>query len=142
MAGFEVRESLVDLKFPDVPQWAELRVSCSAISIGDLQEAATLAAIEHEHPDAGDMAKVARLYEAFAESLRSWNLTRDGQPIPADLGGVLSLEDWAPPPAGPGALNLIEAWIKAVAEHHMRQLAPDQVAATIAANAVTASEIG
>ena len=112
--GFEVRETLVLLRFTE-PAYKDLVVECSAISVGDLREAAKLASINADNPSELDLAKIDRLIAAFAGSLRSWNLTRRGKPIPATLRGVQSLERYAEPP-GIGALNLVEAWMVAMSE--------------------------
>ena len=127
--GFEVQETLVRLQFTD-PAYAELEVQCAAISVGDLREAASLATINQESPSELELKKIDKLIAAFATSLRSWNLTRRGKPIPATLRGVQSLERWAIPP-GIGALNLIEAWMIAMAEQAMADLPPEKIAATI-----------
>lgn len=90
MAGFEVKEDTLRLVFED-PSFAGLEVVCALISLDELAAAASLANIDPDEVTAAELEKVRELRDAFADALRSWNLTRGGEPVPASLAGVRSL---------------------------------------------------
>lgn len=77
--GYEPPSTGLKLDFSDTP-YAGLEVTMGAISLGQLL-------------DIGDMAEAGGTREMvtrFADVLESWNVTRKGEPVPADLDGVLS----------------------------------------------------
>lgn len=113
--GFEVKETRVRLRFTD-PSFAGLEVVCALIPLDELVAAASLARIDLSDITDEDLAKVTQLRDAFAGALRSWNLTRDGKPVPADLAGVRSLDTVF-------LLQLIEPWLAHSAELAAKQQA-------------------
>jgi hypothetical protein len=102
VGGYEVPSSSLHLSFDKYPG---LEVEAGSIALGrllDLTEGA-------ESLRSGDAASdsATALFAEFGEALRSWNCERDGQPIPADLTGLRSLE------AGFGA-DILLAWFDAI----------------------------
>lgn len=87
-----------------------LEVVAKAAGIGDYlaisEMAGTLATIP---PDPSDVAKLRKLFEAFAKQLVSWNLEEpEGTPVPTTLKGLLSQDPRF-------VARIILAWMDAVA---------------------------
>lgn len=89
--GFEVKENVQKLVFTD-PSFEGLEVRVALIPLDELTAAASLARIDPKDVTPEDVAKVTQLHDAFAGALRGWNLTRKGEPVPATLDGVKSLD--------------------------------------------------
>jgi hypothetical protein len=107
--GYEPPSTGLKLDFSDTP-YAGLEVTMGAVSLGQILDIEDLT-----EATGGTREMVTR----FADCLESWNVTRGGEPVPADLAGVLSQDPnfilaivlaWqrnvatAPPPL-PGALS-------------------------------------
>lgn len=105
-SGYEVDETLARLKFPDKDG---LDVLCSMPGLDELFAAAELTSVKPEKLTATDYAKVNAVIESFGHSVREWNLTRDGEPVPATADGVKSLPMKF-------RMELIEAWLTAASE--------------------------
>ena len=101
MTGFEPPGSGAKLDFSDTA-YAGLQVTMDAISLGDLLDIQGLA-------ETGTTAAVREMVARFAKSLESWNVTRNGEPVPATLEGALSLDA-----VFIGAI--IKAWTQGTAE--------------------------
>lgn len=82
MAGFELAPKIYKLKFEDYPG---LEVSAREPSTGKLLE------LQELGDEASTVTDVRKLFREFAEFLVSWNVTRDGEPVPADYDGLLSM---------------------------------------------------
>lgn len=78
--GFEPPGTGLKLDFSETP-YAGLEVTMGAISMGG--------ALELEETPAGGLG-ARKVLARFADHLEAWNVTRKGEPVPADLGGVLS----------------------------------------------------
>ena len=77
--GYEPPSTGLKLDFSDTP-YAGLEVTMGAVSLAQILD------IEDASEAGGTRAMVTR----FADCLESWNVTRAGEPVPADLAGVLS----------------------------------------------------
>ena len=132
MAGFELQETLVRLRFED-PSFDGLEVVCSVVPIGELTAAASLANVDPTNIQTEDLAKVDQLIDTFASALREWNLTRRGRPVPAIHRGVKSLDLVF-------SMQLIAAWLTGAAEVLAKEAAEsmsaDQVAASLTSEAL------
>lgn len=124
--GYEVEETVARLVFPDRDG---LEVVCALPSLDELFSAAELAAVDPEKLRAEDYARLNQVIDMFANAVRSWNLTRNGEPIPATPDGVRSLEMTF-------RIELINAWMSAAAEavaQKSKQQAPELDPAAIEA---------
>ena len=101
MTGFEPPSSGQKLDFSETA-YAGLEVTMDAVSLGDLLDIQDLA----EQASAGSAAR--QLLSRFAAALESWNVTRDGRPVPPTLEGVLS-QDAA------FVLAVVQAWQQGMA---------------------------
>ena len=81
--GFEPPSSGQKLDFSETA-YAGLEVTMGALSLGELLDIQDLA------DEAAAGRAVRQLLVKFAGCLESWNVTRDGKPVPATLEGVLS----------------------------------------------------
>lgn len=77
--GYEPPSTGLKLDFSDTP-YAGLDVTMGAVTLAQVLE------IEELSEGDGTREMVTR----FADCLESWNVTRGGEPVPADLAGVLS----------------------------------------------------
>ena len=102
MAGFEPPSTGQKLDFSETA-YAGLKVTMGAISLGDLLDIQDLA----EQASAGSAAR--KLLSRFAAALESWNVTRDGRPVPPTLEGVLS-QDAA------FILAIVQSWQQGLAQ--------------------------
>ena len=84
MTGFEPPGSGAKLDFSDTA-YAGLEVTMDAVSLGDLLDIQDVA-------ETGTGAAAREMVTRFAKCLESWNVTRNGEPVPATLEGVLSLD--------------------------------------------------
>lgn len=85
--GFEV-ETVARLVFPDgAYEGAEVFARCS-LSIGEYLDFVTV----RDAPGEDVRPWVEALYGAFAPYLVSWNLTRNGVPVPCNVDGLLSID--------------------------------------------------
>lgn len=89
--GFEVPETTLQLSFTD-PSYAGLEVACRMAPRGVLTAAASLGGVDPRRFTREHAATLDHLSDAFAESLLSWNLTRNGVDVPATKEGVDSLD--------------------------------------------------
>src|SRR5581483_10938953 len=87
VTGFEPPSSGQKLDF-SATAYAGLEVTMDAVSLGDLLDIQDLADAARAGDAPGDATR--RLIAKFAGCLESWNVTKDGKPVPADLEGVLS----------------------------------------------------
>lgn len=86
-----VRDKRYKLVFED-PEFAGLEITTKPMPTGDYLE---MLALMEERPETTRESKVQheRITEIFATALLSWNLeTEDGDPIPADLDQLRSLD--------------------------------------------------
>jgi hypothetical protein len=81
MGGYEAPVTTYGLDFSETPH-AGLQVNVAAGTVGEFLDLEDLAA-------AGETRS---LFRRFAELLTSWNVTRNGQPVPPDYEGMLTLE--------------------------------------------------
>ena len=102
MSGFEPPSSGQKLDFSDTA-YAGLEVTMDAISLGDLLDIQDLA----EVASAGKAARA--LFVKFAAVLESWNVTKGGHPVAADLEGVLA-QDAA------FIVAIVQAWQQGMAQ--------------------------
>lgn len=79
--GFEPPVTGLKLDFSEHPLYAGLEVTMSGISMGG--------ALELEETPAAALG-ARKVVARFADHLESWNVTKLGEPVPADLDGVLS----------------------------------------------------
>ena len=99
--GFEAPQTVYGLDFADTP-YAGLEVAVRATTLDEL-----LGVLELLD---WDTAKgLRKLFDAFSGFLASWNVEQGGKPVPADLDGLLSLEE-------PFATAIILAWQRRVIE--------------------------
>lgn len=113
MTGFEVPQTQLRLVFSD-PSYAGLEVVCALPPLDKLEETAAIAA----DPAAVTPDTAARLLDTFAEQLVSWNLTRNGEPVPATRAGLGSLDLLF-------AMQLIMAWLSSTGELLKQQRATE-----------------
>lgn len=85
--GFEVPTSVLNLTFDEYP---DLEVRAGSITLARLLDLTEQA--EGLRKDAGSASEARELFAEFGGKLRSWNCERDGEPIPATLDGLLSLD--------------------------------------------------
>lgn len=99
----EDHEKLYKLLFEDMPG---LEVFAREPSVGQLMEMNELGDMDAKTLDA---AKMRGLFRTFAGLLDSWNVTRKGEPVPADYGGIATMS--------PGlVMRIVTALAKAVGE--------------------------
>lgn len=114
--GFEAPTNLLKLIFTD-PSYEGLEVYVRFVGADDLAEASKL-----QHIAAKDVrpSHVAGLLDQFAERLVSWNVTIDGEDVPATRDGIRRLDILF-------QLPIIEAWVSAYGTHlNDLKLAEDQ----------------
>jgi hypothetical protein len=75
-----------------------LIVQVQSVSVGTMLDLVDLADAENRKP-----ADIAKMFDTLGDALVSWNLTRQGEPVPADRAGVRSL-------GVPEAMTLVKAW--------------------------------
>ena len=100
--GFEPPSSGQKLDFSETA-YAGLEVTMDAVSLGDLLDIQDLA----EATAAGAAARA--LFAKFASCLESWNVTKNGRPVAADLEGVLA-QDAA------FILAIVQSWQQGMAQ--------------------------
>lgn len=94
--GFEAPATVYQLDFADT-EYAGLEVAVRATTIDQFLHVQDLL-------DGSDTPKGMRqVFGAFAELLVSWNVTKDGTPVPMTLDGLLGLEE-------PFVTAIILAW--------------------------------
>lgn len=85
--GFEV-ETVAKLVFPDgAYEGAEVFARCS-LSIGEYLDFLAV----RDAPADEVRPWIEALYGAFARYLVSWNLTKNGEPVPCTVEGLLSID--------------------------------------------------
>ena len=99
--GFAPPSSGQKLDFSETA-YAGLEVTMGALSLGELLDIQDLA------DEAAAGRAVRQLLVKFAGCLESWNVTRDGRPVAADLDGVLA-QDAA------FVLAIVQAWQQGMA---------------------------
>lgn len=87
MPGFEPPSSGQKLDFSDTA-YAGLEVTMDAITLGDLLDIQDLVERTAAGEAAGEAAR--ELVARFAAALESWNVTKNGEPVPATYEGALS----------------------------------------------------
>jgi hypothetical protein len=87
MGGFEPKRKTYRLKFED-PDLAGVEVVMASLTIEAMVGMA--AAADAVRGDAPDAAMIGDLFGRFAAALKEWNVTSDGQPVPATRDGVMS----------------------------------------------------
>src|ERR1700679_3254059 len=103
--GFEAPRTVYQMDFADT-QYAGLEVAVRAPPVDELRSLMELI-------DGRDEAKgIRRLFAAFAEFLVSWNVERDGHPVPTTQDGLMGLEE-------PFVTAIILAW-----QRHLVQAPP------------------
>jgi len=105
MGGFEAPGTGTVLDFAGT-QYEGLEVTVDAVSTGLM-----LDILEHYEAVAAEGVTMAQarpaiqaLFEGFSSVLESWNVTRKGEPVPATLEGIRSLDITF-------VMKVIEAWI-------------------------------
>lgn len=108
--GYEAPTSTFLLRFEDHPG---LEVRARSVPLGVFTQLASLADVV-EHKDDHDLAALASglgelgtLFDNFGDALVEWNVTINGQSVPATPDGVRRLDV-------PFALELIFAWMDAI----------------------------
>lgn len=109
--GYEIQETTYRLKLEELGAEVVVREP----SIGATGAAAALAEVDFDavrdgRIAPGDVGRIMSLLDAFAGCLASWDLTREGQPVPATVEGVRSLPL-------PLALAIISAWMDTINAH-------------------------
>ena len=102
MAGFEPPSTGQKLDFSETA-YAGLKVTMGAISLGDLLDIQDLV----EQASAGKA--VRSMMRKFAAALESWNVTKNGRPVPATYEGVLQ-QDAA------FVLAVVQSWQQGMAQ--------------------------
>ena len=103
--GFDLddHEKLYKLIFEDTPG---LEVFAREPSVDQLMQMAKLGDVDAKKLD---MATMQTMFRTFAGLLESWNVTRKGEPVPADYDGVATMS------AGL-VMKILNALARAVAE--------------------------
>jgi hypothetical protein len=83
VGGYEAEAKVLVLTFEDHPGLEVTARSPSTGGLLDLQEAAE---------EAASVDGLRKLFRMFAGYLADWNVTRDGEPVPASYEGLLSLD--------------------------------------------------
>lgn len=103
MAGFEVPVHVFQLEFE---KYEGIEVKARSVQFGKLLEVADqLDAVKGD--GVTDFAAVRELVKTFGKSLKSWNLTSEGELIPCDLAGFYSLDFTF-------AMDILQAWSNAI----------------------------
>jgi hypothetical protein len=104
--GFEAPQKAYRLNFAETGL-AGLEVTAGSLPLGEFLKVSELAAAKDDPQGAANSAK--QLFETFAGSLLSWNLTRDGEPVPATYDGILGQDlDFM--------MKIVLAWVSAMAD--------------------------
>lgn len=101
MAGFDVGRTVYRLTFDD-PRFEGFTVDVAAMSVAETWAYNDALA---EAKDADAYTRV--IVNTIGRQLLSWNATKDGQPVPASLDGLLDLDDHY-------ASAIITGWLKAI----------------------------
>lgn len=104
--GFEAEVPIYNLRFHG-SKWEGLEVKMESASVGFLFDAARMAEEIRDTKGTGQMARVEQLIKQVSACLVSWNITKRGEPIPADIEGLRAQPIDL-------VLELIQAWTKAV----------------------------
>ena len=106
---FERKRKTYKLRWAEDEELAGLQVTMRSVSVESMLAMAGLA---DELRSAGDEAgpgRIRELFERFADRLQEWNLAEEGEPVAADLAGVMSCDlDFI--------MVLFEAWFSAVTD--------------------------
>jgi len=108
VSGYELPRRVIDLDLPDHPG---LAVQARSISMGQVLELSPSIEAKIFGPviAPGDLPHLERVLAAFTTALVGWNLTEDGQPVPADATGLRTLD--------PDLFKaLVLAWIDAMVQ--------------------------
>ena len=110
MSGYVRKRRVYRLRFED-EELEGLVVKVRSTSVGGLLEfMGFLAMGTDDEPTAEDVAKVAALFEGFAEVLVEWNVEgEDGQPVPATLEGVRTQD-------ADFVMDIMRVWFQAVTQ--------------------------
>lgn len=96
MTGFEHKPKLYQLIWGEDTSYPGLEVTAKGASTGALLEITELADGMSAVPDpaaAGEaIRRIRKFFERFAGQLVAWNITEDGEPVPADYGGLAGLD--------------------------------------------------
>jgi hypothetical protein len=104
--GFEAPQKAYRLNFAET-DLAGLEVTAGSLPLGEFLKVSELAATKDDPQ--GAAASAAQLFATFAGSLMSWNLTRDGEPVPATYEGILGQDlDFM--------MKIVLAWVSAMAD--------------------------
>ena len=103
--GFEPEATQYELKFED-SKLHGLEVTIESLSVGELLE---MQELFEQVSGSNGVAATRKLLNGFADSLVSWNLTRKGKPVPANLEGVASQKFDL-------ILKIVQAWMGAIAD--------------------------
>ncbi|TDC63876.1 hypothetical protein E1258_09525 [Micromonospora sp. KC207] len=115
MTGYQVPRRVLDLELPSYPG---LTVQARSISMGQVLELSPSIEARIFGPAIApeNLPHLEKVLAAFSAALIGWNLTEDGQPVPADATGLRSLD--------PDLFRaLVLAWIDAMVQVP-RPLAP------------------
>lgn len=88
--GFETPRRVLKLAFDD-PELDGLEVKVRSVSLDrylGFADFGRLAELRTRAMTSDDRALVARMFDEFADALVEWNLTEDGEPVPATRQGV------------------------------------------------------
>jgi len=106
VTGFEVHDKTFALTFED-PKYTGLRVRVGSVPVGQVIDLMQLAEAVGPTPDMSRYAsEIHELFTGFGGALIEWNVTRQGQPVPATLAGVRSLPDMGM------VLDMIMSWLE------------------------------
>lgn len=107
--GFEVESTVAKLVFPDGRYaGAEVFARCS-LSIGEYFDFLAVRDSDADDEAGGVRGYVEAMYRAFTPYLESWNLTKEGEPVPCDFDGLWSLDREL-------SRQIIRAWQRAIDE--------------------------
>jgi hypothetical protein len=103
--GYEAPRKVYKLVFED---HGDLIVRTHSLPLGRLLSMSELIGADPRNLSSDNLQKMTGLFSTFADALLDWNLEADGQPVPATLDGLNTLDtDFV--------LEVITAWMNAVA---------------------------
>lgn len=106
--GYEAPKKLYRLLFAD-EEMAGLEVKAVAPAMGEFLDIAQLAELANKAElTPADIHKVMPVFDLFIGCVRTWNLERDGVPVPVTVAGLLGEEM-------PFIMQMVDGWMRAVA---------------------------
>lgn len=110
--GFEPERTTYRIRFEPGHAYHGLEVAVRSASLGKFLEIAELAELADQFKGGdirpSDVKRIRPLFDTFASCVVSWNLLRDGKPLPITAESILDQDMGL-------AMTLIEKWMEAVA---------------------------